>query len=58
MPSLALTALGIGMEGQQYNEQGLDEAVQRVMYEAPEVLAPTGGAEQVKDVVKWLKEQL
>ncbi|GJJ77224.1 lipoate---protein ligase [Entomortierella parvispora] len=58
MPSLALTALGIGMEGQRYDEQGLDEAVQRVMYEAPEVLAPTGGAEQIKDVVKWLKEQL
>lgn len=57
-PSLALTALGIGMEGQRYDEQGIDEAVQRIMYEAPEVLAPAGGAEQIKDVVRWLKEQL
>ncbi|KAF9318417.1 Biotin/lipoate A/B protein ligase [Podila horticola] len=57
-PSLALTALGIGMEGQKYDQEGLDEAVERVKYEAPEVLAPAGGAERIKDVVRWLKEEM
>ncbi|KAG0100033.1 hypothetical protein BGZ93_004624 [Podila epicladia] len=57
-PSLALTALGIGMEGQKYDQDGLDEAVERVKYEAPEVLAPAGGAERIKDVVRWLKEEM
>ncbi|KAF9429921.1 Biotin/lipoate A/B protein ligase [Podila epigama] len=57
-PSLALTALGIGMEGQRYDPAGLDEAVERVKYEAPEVLVPAGGAERIKDVVRWLKEAM
>ncbi|KAF9284186.1 Biotin/lipoate A/B protein ligase [Mortierella alpina] len=56
--SLPLTALGIGMEGQRYDQQGIDLAVERVMYEAPEVLAPPGAAEKLKDVVQWLKEEL
>ncbi|KAG0197175.1 Biotin/lipoate A/B protein ligase [Mortierella sp. GBA30] len=56
--SLPLTALGIGMEGQRYNQQGIDLAVERIMYEAPEVLAPPGAAEMLKDVVRWLKEEL
>ncbi|KAF9105308.1 Biotin/lipoate A/B protein ligase [Mortierella sp. GBA35] len=57
-PSLPLTALGIGMEGQRYNAGGLDLAVERIKDEAPEVLAPAGGAQKVKDVVRWLKEEL
>ncbi|KAF9950453.1 Biotin/lipoate A/B protein ligase [Mortierella alpina] len=56
--SLPLTALGIGMEGQRYDQQGIDLAVERVMYEAPEVLAPPGAAGKLKDVVQWLKEEL
>jgi len=56
--SLPLTALGIGMEGQRYEQKGIDLAVERVMYEAPEVLAPPGAAEKLKDVVQWLKEEL
>ncbi|KAF9095661.1 Biotin/lipoate A/B protein ligase [Mortierella sp. AD031] len=57
-PSLPLTALGIGMEGQRYDAGGLDLAVERIKDEAPEVLAPAGGAQKVKDVVRWLKEEL
>ncbi|KAF9922135.1 Biotin/lipoate A/B protein ligase [Linnemannia zychae] len=57
-PSLPLTALGIGMEGQKYGAEGLDLAVQRIKDEAPEVLAPLGGAQKVMDVVRWLKEEL
>ncbi|KAF9131595.1 Biotin/lipoate A/B protein ligase [Mortierella sp. 14UC] len=57
-PSLPLTALGIGMEGQRYDAQGLDLAVERIKDEAPEVLAPAGGAQKVMDVVRWLKEEL
>ncbi|KAF9145453.1 Biotin/lipoate A/B protein ligase [Linnemannia schmuckeri] len=57
-PSLPLTALGIGMEGQRYDVQGLDLAVERIKDEAPEVLAPAGGAQKVMDVVRWLKEEL
>ncbi|KAF9938778.1 Biotin/lipoate A/B protein ligase [Mortierella alpina] len=56
--SLPLTALGIGMEGQRYDQQGIDLAVERIMYEAPEVLVPPGAAEKLKDVVQWLKEEL
>ncbi|KAG0335747.1 hypothetical protein BG004_008341, partial [Podila humilis] len=57
-PSLALTALGIGLEGQKYDQEGLSEAVERVKYEAPEVLAPVGGAERIKDVVRWLQDEM
>ncbi|KAG0254049.1 Biotin/lipoate A/B protein ligase [Mortierella polycephala] len=56
--SLPLIALGIGMEGQRYDQQGLDLAIERIMDEAPEVLSPAGVAEKVKDVVHWLKEEL
>ncbi|KAF9179043.1 Biotin/lipoate A/B protein ligase [Haplosporangium sp. Z 767] len=56
--SLPLIALGIGMEGQRYDQQGLDLAIERIMDEAPEVLSPAGVAEKVKDVVRWLKEEL
>ncbi|KAF9573519.1 Biotin/lipoate A/B protein ligase [Mortierella alpina] len=56
--SLALTALGIGMEGQRYDQKGVDLAVERIMYEAPEVLAHPGAAEKLTDVVQWLKEKL
>ncbi|KAF9910298.1 Biotin/lipoate A/B protein ligase [Linnemannia zychae] len=56
--SLPLTALGIGMEGQRYDVQGLDLAVERIKDEAPEVLAPIGAAQKVTDVVRWLKEEL
>ncbi|KAG0011061.1 Biotin/lipoate A/B protein ligase [Entomortierella chlamydospora] len=56
--SMALTALAVGMEGQKYNEQGLDLAIQRVRDEAPEVFSPRGAAEKVKDVAGWLKEEL
>ncbi|KAF9382183.1 Biotin/lipoate A/B protein ligase [Mortierella sp. AD011] len=56
--SMALTALAVGMEGQKYNEQGLDLAIQRIRDEAPEVFSPRGTVEKVKDVAGWLKEEL
>ncbi|KAF9349462.1 Biotin/lipoate A/B protein ligase [Mortierella sp. AD094] len=56
--SMALTALAVGMEGQRYDEQGLDLAIQRIRDEAPEVFSPRGAVEKVRDVVGWLKEEL
>ncbi|KAG0357398.1 hypothetical protein BGZ54_000354 [Gamsiella multidivaricata] len=57
-PSLSLTALGVGMEGQRYDEKGLDLAIERIKDEAPEVFSPSGAVDKVKDVVSWLKEEL
>ncbi|KAF8977386.1 Biotin/lipoate A/B protein ligase [Entomortierella lignicola] len=56
--NMALTALAVGMEGQRYDEEGLDLAIQRIRDEAPEVFSPRGSVEKVKDVVSWLKEKL
>ncbi|KAG0299837.1 Biotin/lipoate A/B protein ligase [Dissophora globulifera] len=58
LASLPLTALAVGMEGQRYDEQGLDLAVARIIDEAPEVFTPAGTATIVKEVVQWLKEEL
>ncbi|KAF8926357.1 hypothetical protein BGZ58_011263 [Dissophora ornata] len=56
--SLPLTALAVGMEGQRYNEEGLDLAVNRIRDEAPEVFSPRDAVDMIKDVVRWLKEEL
>ncbi|KAI1321813.1 Biotin/lipoate A/B protein ligase [Mortierella claussenii] len=58
LASLPLTALGVGMEGQRYDEEGLDRAIERIKDEAPEVFTPAGAANKVRDVVRWLKEEL
>ncbi|KAF9585568.1 Biotin/lipoate A/B protein ligase, partial [Lunasporangiospora selenospora] len=56
--TLALTALGIGLEGQRYSEEGVDLAVERIKYEAPEVFTPFDAGKKLMDVVQWLKEKL
>ncbi|KAF9919028.1 Biotin/lipoate A/B protein ligase [Lobosporangium transversale] len=56
--SLSLTALSVGMEGQRYDRQGLDLAVERIKNEAPEVFSQHSAIEMIRDVVNWLKEQL
>ncbi|KAF9365305.1 Biotin/lipoate A/B protein ligase [Mortierella sp. NVP85] len=55
---LPLTALAVGMEGQQYESGALDMAIERIKDEAPEVLSPKGAVEAVKDVAQWLKNEL
>jgi lipoate-protein ligase A len=55
---LPLTALAVGMEGQQYESRALDMAIERIKDEAPEVLSPKGAVEAVKDVAQWLKNEL
>ncbi|KAF9113906.1 Biotin/lipoate A/B protein ligase [Mortierella sp. AM989] len=56
--TMPLTALAVGMEGQRYDEEGLDLAIQRIRDEASEVFTPRGSVEKVRDVVGWLKEEL
>ncbi|KAG0001116.1 Biotin/lipoate A/B protein ligase [Modicella reniformis] len=55
---LPLTALAVGLEGQRYERNALDLAIERIREEAPEVLSPKGAVEEIRDVARWLKDEI